>query len=139
MAVHLLESYPGAFVHVEEFDDWMANTIVEVAADPIWEDPQDRAIWESFVQRWHSKAKSSWIEERKLSRAAWIKGRQPKAGSRVQLRDDDSDEVTYICAPDLSRLGKLENRFRMANAGNIVARVTEDFRILVNRFGPQRD
>jgi hypothetical protein len=138
MAMDIVTAFPATFGDEAGLREWLPGVIRALEADiTFWQDPEIRAIWRDFAQRWHNSVNASWVDTDRRYRVRWL-NEAPPAGTHLRLLDNYDTGGVDVCGIDLTVLGQLlEHLVDETTRGHFVASVhTEPNRIILHRFGP---
>ena len=110
MVQRLVAAFPTGLSGPDDIADWIAAHRGVINAPGYWQDTETEALWQAFVGRWIDRAPGRWGDRRTEVGVEWRSPRQaPETGASVSLVHDPVDNVTYVCAEDLTHLGRLRS------------------------------
>ncbi len=117
MVQRLVAAFPTGLSGPDDIADWIAAHRGVINAPGYWQDTETEALWQAFVGRWIDRAPGRWGDRRTEVGVEWRSPRQaPETGASVSLVHDPVDNVTYVCAEDLTHLGRLRSPVRRGPA-----------------------
>jgi len=137
MIMRLLAAFPATFSSTNGLREWLAEHRSASEAHDFWDDPESAAMWQAFVRRWVDGGAERWSNRRMEAEVLWTASEAtPRADTFVSLVHDSVEDVTYVCGPDLSTLGRLTAPLTGEN-GAVEARVGMGAnQIVIDTFGP---
>jgi hypothetical protein len=137
MALDVTRSYGANFFDQAGLDAWLQATTDRIARETFWKTADQRAQWDQFVARWASRTRATWVPTDESVAVSWDPFYEPKGDELVRVIDDPQNEVTDVCAAELSLIGVLRRRLPAVNSGQVVASVAPDLRhVRIQRWGP---
>jgi hypothetical protein len=108
MVQRLVTEFPAGLARSDDVADWIAAHRATIETPGYWADADTAALWQSFVHRWIDRAPGQWQDRQTTVGVEWWSPDLiPAAEVPVALVHDDADDVTHVCAADLTPLGRL--------------------------------
>jgi hypothetical protein len=125
MIQRLVAEFPTGLAGIDDVPAWITAHRTTIEAPGYWPDEDTAALWHSFVSRWIDRTSGRWQDGQAEVAVEWLSpDHVPAAEAPVALVHDADEETTFVCADDLTELGRLRTPVTTAQRNALTGIVT---------------
>jgi len=133
-AIQAVAATDADFATMQDLRLWLRSDMVASRrTDLTWPTLASHGLWRDFIDGIVPQQARSWAVTEEYVNVAWD-GEQPPSGAPVRLVDNIGE--TEVCAPDYTRLGKVEEPLNNKRRGLTLARVGWFSDVEIRYIGP---